>query len=534
MEEDSNDKMYSLDALLPGGVGLQGAAAGSGSSQKSVSVATDYMQMNRKMDYIGDLDWDWQLTVDHVDEWERICRRCMLNVFMSYDEVSRWLWRLPNLLAMKGNTKPTFFPRGNFRNYEYFLNSVERLLLVSRSRTEENVEKLDVPLHVYRRRKEVVSVIEEVQKEEAIDQNKMNKWYTEWTAFYDRISKREAIDDNDEKKWLKRCAVIEFLKDDDYEEFQEGCGLTDFYICISSGLRELRRYKEDAQIEEGRDKHQYEGEGGSSTITDEGNDILQMNKEGNKDWSFKFGEGTSGQSHRSPILDFLPCAEFHHPSPSRNTKAGKRNINYEEDNHTNDEAMVDAGLEDIKKRINDAIEEAELMNNIQGSHLMEIMDEVSMSIQAVINMRCTTQLRRKKNSKFDAQAPRALAVTSGQLNAAGTKPVMVDASTDMELTPCWWESKEERDKEDQVAKMSVAKNSDQRQSLWSQVARNCTDPDPMISCWRCGNQGHKKKDCDARSKLCVACDRLGMTRKAHRPGSRSCAARAMARKSDGS
>lgn len=240
----------------------EGSAVGSGSSQRSSSVATGNMQTIRKPEH--DLTCRWELTEKDVDEWERICRHIRWNVFMSYEKVSCWVWKLPSLLAMTNARTPNFFPRGRFSDYGKFLDSVKRMLLYCRTLTEDNIYE---PLHGYRRRKEIVSVIDKVE-EKAISQNEMNKWFSEWDTFYKRFYSSESISDEEEKKWFRRCAAIEFQKEEAFEEFEEGVLLTDFYICVSSGLRELRCYKEKVQEKEECMQHQLDDKGSSSTIDD--------------------------------------------------------------------------------------------------------------------------------------------------------------------------------------------------------------------------------------------------------------------------
>lgn len=52
------------------------------------------------------------------------------------------------------------------------------MLLVTRRKCGNNAEDLDVPLHVYLWRKEVVSVMDEVRNA-IIGQSELNKWYVE-------------------------------------------------------------------------------------------------------------------------------------------------------------------------------------------------------------------------------------------------------------------------------------------------------------------------------------------------------------------
>lgn len=72
----------------------------------------------------------------------------MWNLFMSHNEVSRWLW-LPGLLTKTDKNTPNIFLRGKFSDFGKFVDSVKRKLLVSRAITEENTKELDVSLHVY-------------------------------------------------------------------------------------------------------------------------------------------------------------------------------------------------------------------------------------------------------------------------------------------------------------------------------------------------------------------------------------------------
>lgn len=55
--------------------------------------------------------------------------------------------------------------------------------------------------------------------------------------------------------------------------------------------------------------------------------------------------------------------------------------------------------------------------------------------------------------------------------------------------------------------------------------RQCSGPDMTGRCRRCGEPGHLEKSCTAGEDRCVACDRIGATRAAHRPGSGACSAR---------
>lgn len=59
---------------------------------------------------------------------------------------------------------------------------------------------------------------------------------------------------------------------------------------------------------------------------------------------------------------------------------------------------------------------------------------------------------------------------------------------------------------------------------------DCKGPDLSAACRRCGETGHIESECRGGDDLCVACDRAGHPRIAHRPGSGPCAARKAAKK----
>jgi len=54
---------------------------------------------------------------------------------------------------------------------------------------------------------------------------------------------------------------------------------------------------------------------------------------------------------------------------------------------------------------------------------------------------------------------------------------------------------------------------------------NCSGPDLSLSCRRCGEPGHELKTCLADKDRCVACERAGIERFEHKPGSGMCKAR---------
>lgn len=54
---------------------------------------------------------------------------------------------------------------------------------------------------------------------------------------------------------------------------------------------------------------------------------------------------------------------------------------------------------------------------------------------------------------------------------------------------------------------------------------NCSGPDLSLNCRRCGEPGHELKVCLADKDRCVACERAGIERFEHKPGSGMCKAR---------
>lgn len=431
--------------------------------KRSVKRGTGNAETIWKPEHVGDLDWDWTLTTDHVDEWQRICRRCWWNIFMSYEEVSRWIWRLPGLLALTGGRAPKIFPWKEFPDYENFLNNVKRKLLVSRTRTEYNTENLGVPLHVYHRRKEIVSVIDEVG-DKKIELNELKEWYLEWNTFYERFYKGESISDDEEKKWLKRCTVIEAQNEKTYGEFEEGVMLMDFYIGVSSGLRELRNSKE-AQEQKECVGHQFEDKESSSTIGDN-NDTLNMYRGSHRGHNSQTRETTTRKDPLSPKLDLLPNLALLPTPEARKAKGGKmKKIREEEETILIcNEKTVDGGLQHIKSRVTETLQKGALMNGVHDSYLMDILEELSNSVQAVINLRNTIQPLTKKNT-------RASVTTHSHQIVDQTKPIMVDKGTYMDLTPSWWKSLKKYDGDDHEIKEIGAEKTDQRLPLWNQMVR---------------------------------------------------------------
>jgi len=56
-------------------------------------------------------------------------------------------------------------------------------------------------------------------------------------------------------------------------------------------------------------------------------------------------------------------------------------------------------------------------------------------------------------------------------------------------------------------------------------SNNCSGPDLSLNCRRCGEPGHELKSCLADKDRCVACERAGIERYEHKPGSGMCKAR---------
>jgi len=54
---------------------------------------------------------------------------------------------------------------------------------------------------------------------------------------------------------------------------------------------------------------------------------------------------------------------------------------------------------------------------------------------------------------------------------------------------------------------------------------NCSGPDLSLNCRRCGEPGHDLKECLVDKDRCVACERAGIERFEHKPGSSMCKAR---------
>jgi len=55
-------------------------------------------------------------------------------------------------------------------------------------------------------------------------------------------------------------------------------------------------------------------------------------------------------------------------------------------------------------------------------------------------------------------------------------------------------------------------------------SKDCKEIDMTAACRRCGENGHKEATCQAGGDRCVACERAGLPRTTHRPGSGACGA----------
>lgn len=60
---------------------------------------------------------------------------------------------------------------------------------------------------------------------------------------------------------------------------------------------------------------------------------------------------------------------------------------------------------------------------------------------------------------------------------------------------------------------------------YGHTSRDCRGPDLSAACRRCGEAGHKAAACTKGQDRCVACERIGAKKMAHRPGSGACSAR---------
>lgn len=130
----------------------------------------------------------------------------------------------------------------------------------------------------------------------------------------------------------------------------------------------------------------------------------------------------------SPKLDLLSNLEMSQTAGRRKDKSMKRKIRKEEISLIGNEEAVLAGLQDIKDKATAALHEGRLMNRVHGSYLMDILEELSLSTQAIIDQQYTMQPLLKKHSRAD------IASNTCQMIDL-TKPVKVDRGTDMDLTP---------------------------------------------------------------------------------------------------
>lgn len=180
-----------------------------------------------------------RITAADIDEWERISRRARWNVFMTNKEQRLWNKLLPILIAesTENLATPVTFPRGRYKSYKSLVNSIDRILSVHRKWVKSPI---DVPKVIYEWRKAIVAAMDEAEEYEVVTHEEL----TEWVGMVKKLQAKERFTDIEERRWFRRLAVVERMDNMDFSPFDVYDSVTDLYISISSGLREMRFWKE--------------------------------------------------------------------------------------------------------------------------------------------------------------------------------------------------------------------------------------------------------------------------------------------------
>lgn len=105
-----------------------------------------YTQTIRNSVHAGDLDSNRTPTSGHADERKRVRGRSGRHVFVSCERVTRWVRRVPGLLALTGGRTMEIFSWRKLPDCGQFHEGLKRVLLVTGEIRENVTEKPDVPL----------------------------------------------------------------------------------------------------------------------------------------------------------------------------------------------------------------------------------------------------------------------------------------------------------------------------------------------------------------------------------------------------
>lgn len=113
---------------------------------------------------------------------------------MTKAEQIRWLALLPSLVMEDNFTLSGEFPKEKMANYKAFVNSMTTMMSLLRRQRKLGESDVDVPSHVYIKRKRLVLSTEEDTNEELLRPTDLE----EWQAILAKIRRGDLVSDEEE------------------------------------------------------------------------------------------------------------------------------------------------------------------------------------------------------------------------------------------------------------------------------------------------------------------------------------------------
>lgn len=163
----------------------------------------------------------------------------------------------------------------------------------------------------------------------------------------------------------------------------------------------------------------------------------------------------------------------------------------------------------IRNRILATMAEA-MVTCLRQAVVMEIVDLDEVTTKEKVHTSVMKALGQEASSNADVKVTGIWGTRSGQQMATVSVPI-AHASRLTHIRIGWLQYR-------------VRPHSEQPQRCYKchgfgHGTRQCTSPDLTGACRRCGQEGHVKRACTTGEDRCVACDRAGLSRVAHRTGS---------------
>lgn len=186
-----------------------------------------------------------RIDINDMIKWERCMRRMKWNVYMTSAEEEQWIALLLNLVTEDNFNPPVKFPREKYKDFKAFVNSVTTILSYKRRCRKRGVEELDVPWHVYQKRKRLVHAMDKVKEDELLKPQEI----VEWQAMLVKLRKGERFSYDEKLLWFKRVAIMKTMNEKQFVPFGESEDFCSLYVSVTEALREMRQIKEHEKIE---------------------------------------------------------------------------------------------------------------------------------------------------------------------------------------------------------------------------------------------------------------------------------------------